>query len=98
MAEQAINFQNGQHHPQKFRVSGLNSISRQILMETPLYEVPGADWHGMGGQADQRAERRLHNARSKLNTSKFNMKFKPVTELPRRWGLRDRPRHDPRCL
>jgi hypothetical protein len=42
MAEQAINFQNGQHHAHKFRVSGLNSISSQIPMETSLYEVPGA--------------------------------------------------------
>lgn len=55
MAEQTINFQNGQRHPHKFRVSGLNSISRQIPMETSLDEVPGAEWHGIGGQEDQRA-------------------------------------------
>jgi signal transduction histidine kinase len=73
MAEQTINFQNGQRHPHKFRVSGLNSLSRQIPMETSLDEVPGADWHGMGGQADQRAEKQLHNARSKLNMSKLNI-------------------------
>jgi hypothetical protein len=73
MAEQTINFQNGQRHPHKFRVSGLNSLSRQIPMEPSLDEVPGANWHGMGGQADQRAEKQLHNARSKLNMSKFNI-------------------------
>jgi signal transduction histidine kinase len=73
MAEQTINVQNGQRHPHKFRVSGLNSLSRQISMETSLDEVPGADWHGMGDQADQRAEKPLHNARSKLNMSKVNI-------------------------
>ena len=88
MAEQTINVQNGQRHPHKFRVSGLNSLSRQIPMETSLDEVPGADWHGMGGQADQRAERQLHNARSKLNMSKFNVKFNISSRFAREAGRR----------
>jgi hypothetical protein len=73
MSEQTINFQNGQSHPHNFCVSGLNSLSPQIPMETPLDEVPGADWHGMGGQVDQRAEKQLHNPRSKLNMPKINI-------------------------